>query len=283
LYDNGRFYPNDKGSCHTEDNYIVQQVRGGVPLSKDVIDNIFYHFLTDQYVQANTGGPSGILVHSNGNKTDGDGYYMAGHQANTFFYYSTQLKTGAVNWGVIRDKYAAATRQYSNGAFGAEYGYLGWPVTNVTALNGGLFQHFQHGSIYWNPKFGAYVVQGSVLDAWAKQGWEKGGLGYPISDFISTNSGGGNSKTTLTNVDEHGGYQKFEGGMIKYNGLINSTEIVLNSELYKQNARQLITAGGAGAGHGTGQPPPKSGSTGIRPAPGVSQSINPQPLPPKVN
>jgi LGFP repeat len=289
LYNNGSYFPGDKGSCKTETNDIVQNVRNGVPVSKEIIDNIFYSFLNNQYVVANTGGPSGILAHSNGTKEDGDGYYMVGHQPNTFFYYSSKLKTAAANWGVIRDKYTQATRQYSNGVFGAEYGYLGWPVNTVTAINGGLFQHFQHGSIYWNPKFGAYTVDGLILDAWAKQGWEKGSLGFPISDFISTNTAPAGSSTTFrANMTEPGqGYQKFEGGIIKYNGPLgaNGTEVVLNSEMFKNNRdREIISMEGAGTGGNTGKSSGSKTSSGsIKPAPGVSQGINPQPLPPKIN
>jgi hypothetical protein len=282
VYNNGDFFTNGKGACHTEQGYIVSQVRAGVPLDKQASDNLFYFFQSDKYVLDNSrdpatgaAGPNGIMIPTSGNKQDGPGYYMSGHKSGTFFYYSSNAKVAAANWGPIRDKYAAATIKYSNGAFGAEHGYLGWPLNNVTVLNGGLFQHFQHGSIYWTPRYGAWVVNGRVLDAWAKSNWEKGPLGFPISDFIPNETG---SKQVVS-APAGSGYQRFEKGIIRCGGLVNPAppEIVLNGETLKDKA--MIPLAAAGSGSGSGQQPGSSG----KPAPGAASSINPQPLPPRVN
>lgn len=77
--------------------------------------------------------------------------------------------------GAIRDKWAA---------LGWERSFLGYPVTDeMTTPDGiGRYNHFQHGSIYWTSQTGAWEVHGAILEKWAELGWERGWLGYPISD-----------------------------------------------------------------------------------------------------
>nr|WP_246316354.1 hypothetical protein [Kineococcus aurantiacus] len=68
------------------------------------------------------------------------------------------------------------------GTTGWENGVLGYPTTTEAPLPGGAFNHFQGGSVYWSPATGAHLVRGAIRDAWARQGWETGRLGYPTSD-----------------------------------------------------------------------------------------------------
>ena len=67
---------------------------------------------------------------------------------------------------------------------GWENGPLGYPVGNpICGLpNGGCGQHFQGGSIYSSLGSSAVRVSGVIRDKWAAQGWEKGRLGYPVSE-----------------------------------------------------------------------------------------------------
>ncbi|GAB7189639.1 hypothetical protein NUM3379_03450 [Kineococcus sp. NUM-3379] len=67
------------------------------------------------------------------------------------------------------------------GRAGYETGRLGFPTTGERALPGGAFSHFQGGSVYWSAGSGAHVVVGAIRDAWARQGWESGRLGWPRS------------------------------------------------------------------------------------------------------
>jgi uncharacterized protein with LGFP repeats len=46
----------------------------------------------------------------------------------------------------------------------------------------GFFNHFQGGTIIWGPASGARDVRGAIRDRWAATGWEKGPLGYPVSN-----------------------------------------------------------------------------------------------------
>ncbi len=73
-------------------------------------------------------------------------------------------------------------------AMGGPAGPLGLPDTSEhgTPDGRGRYNHFQAGSIYWTPQTGAHAVRGTIRDEWAKQGWEKGPLGYPVGDEINT-------------------------------------------------------------------------------------------------
>ncbi len=83
-------------------------------------------------------------------------------------------------WGDIGRKY----RQIG----GPNFGY---PITDELATPDGVgrFNHFRavhlpgkpEASIYWTPGTGAQEIYGSIRQAWAAQGWERGKLGYPTS------------------------------------------------------------------------------------------------------
>ncbi len=64
--------------------------------------------------------------------------------------------------------------------------WLGVPLCDETPTPDGVgrYNHFQNGSIYWHPNIGAYEVHGNIRAKWAELGWERGWLGYPISDEL---------------------------------------------------------------------------------------------------
>ncbi|NNG20610.1 hypothetical protein HJ590_13785 [Naumannella sp. ID2617S] len=96
--------------------------------------------------------------------------------------------------GAIREKWAQ---------LGWENGQLGYPTSdeNCGLKDGGCFQSFQGGLIYWSPATGAHPVWGEIYKAYAAQGWERGTLGYPTSD---ENCG----------LKDKGCVQGFQGGVI---------------------------------------------------------------------
>jgi GH43 family beta-xylosidase len=81
-------------------------------------------------------------------------------------------------YGAIGDKYRSIS--YERG-----YGY---PVTDELGTPDGIgrFNHFQRGSIYWTPSTGAHLIYGAIRDKWASLGWERGFLGYPLTDELGT-------------------------------------------------------------------------------------------------
>jgi uncharacterized protein with LGFP repeats len=85
--------------------------------------------------------------------------------------------------GANRDRWAS---------LGWERSALGYPVTDETITPDGVgrFNHFSlAGSIYWTPTTEAHEVHGLIRVKWATMGWERGCLGYPISDELSVAGG----------------------------------------------------------------------------------------------
>jgi len=110
--------------------------------------------------------------------------------------------TGAfVVWGAIATSWVGVGRE--------RYGY---PITDelVCPDGRGRFNHFRsvhlpgqpEASIYWTPTTGAHEVHGAIRAAWAKQGWERGTLGYPTSNELAA---GGKARRS-----------NFEGGFIDW-------------------------------------------------------------------
>jgi hypothetical protein len=72
-------------------------------------------------------------------------------------------------------------KKYAENNF--EVGFLGYPVGDQIPLRDkGYAQGFQNGSIYGSERYGAFIVNGAIGDAWAASKWEGGPYGYPISD-----------------------------------------------------------------------------------------------------
>jgi uncharacterized protein with LGFP repeats len=78
-------------------------------------------------------------------------------------------------------------------AAGGDQGSLG-AVTNPVSCglrDGGCWQGYAKGAIYWSPATGARIVYSSpIRDKWATTVWERGWLGYPTSDVAHTPDGG---------------------------------------------------------------------------------------------
>ena len=96
-------------------------------------------------------------------------------------YWSPGTGARVVQSGHVRDKWAALDW---------ERGQLGYPVADVaTTPDGGWYGHFEHGSVYWSRSTGAHTVFGAIRDRWRDTGWERGPLGYPITDQRTTPDG----------------------------------------------------------------------------------------------
>ena len=96
------------------------------------------------------------------------------HYTNGSIYYYPDIGAFEIH-GSIRKKWEG---------FGWEKSSQGYPVTDETTTpdGQGRFNHFQNGSIYWHPSIGACGILGRIRETWAKYKWERGFLGYPISD-----------------------------------------------------------------------------------------------------
>ena len=134
--------------------------------------------IDDKY--AALGGPGGFLGQPTSPEQDcPDHRGRFRHFQNGSIYWSPESGAHEVH-GLIRAKWAQ---------LGWEKSFLGYPVTDETSTpdNGGRYNHFQNGSIYW--KGGAtqaFEVHGAIRDKWASLGWERSALGYPRTDEGTT-------------------------------------------------------------------------------------------------
>lgn len=89
-------------------------------------------------------------------------------------------------------------------------GALGLPVTEeIYGLkDGGAYQVFERGTIYWSPTTGAYVNKGDIRNEWKNWGYENGQLGYPVSDEYTVSS------AFVSNYETNALIQDFQGGSI---------------------------------------------------------------------
>ncbi|WP_208971036.1 LGFP repeat-containing protein [Kineococcus rubinsiae] len=119
----------------------------------------------------------------------GDGAYQ--HFDAGSIYLSARTGAHEVH-GAIRETFART---------GWEAGPLGYPVTDETATpdGRGRFNHFERGSVYWSAATGAFEVHGAIRETWRALGWERGPLGYPVTDESTT-------------PDGRGRYNHFDGG-----------------------------------------------------------------------
>jgi len=102
---------------------------------------------------------------------NGAGLYA--HYERGSIYYSATTGAHEVH-GAIRAKWAE---------LGWEQSGLGFPTSDESdAARGGKFSHFQGGSIYFAEATGAHEVRGAIHKRWRRTGWERGPLGYPITD-----------------------------------------------------------------------------------------------------
>jgi uncharacterized protein with LGFP repeats len=114
-----------------------------------------------------------------GYPTTGEGVTSDGAGRFNHFQGGTVVWTPALGAqdvrGRIRDRWAA---------IGWEKSPIGYPITGegVTGDRAGRFNHFQGGTIVWTPSIGARDVRGAIRDRWAATGWERGPLGYPVSN-----------------------------------------------------------------------------------------------------
>ena len=140
------------------------------------------------------GGPVGVLGYPVTDELatpDGTGRYthFTGQNPQGGSIYWTPGTGAWAVYGAIRAEWAAT---------GWERGPMGYPVTdeNTTPDGVGRYNHFAGhnsfgASIYWTPKTGAHAVYGAIRGAWASSGWERGPMGYPVTDQNTTPDGVG--------------------------------------------------------------------------------------------
>ncbi len=125
--------------------------------------------------------------------------------SDTFAGNLANLEFSAV---AFRNPLEVATAQINAkyNALGGTSGPLGATDGEISPCPDGLgfFRHFwDNASIYWSPNTGAQAVYGAIREKWALLGWERGFLGYPVTD-----------QRAGVNPQTDGAAQPFQGGWI---------------------------------------------------------------------
>lgn len=89
------------------------------------------------------------------------------------------------------------------GRSGDAAGPLGRPIAEVSCdlADGGCFQTFEQGSIYYTPKTQSWFVKGPIGEKWGNENWEHGDLGFPAGD-------------TFCRLKDEGCFQTYQNGSI---------------------------------------------------------------------
>ncbi|WP_327149787.1 LGFP repeat-containing protein [Nocardia sp. NBC_01329] len=97
---------------------------------------------------------------------------------------------------------------------GGPTGTLGMPEgEEQVAGDGGRYQNFAGGTIFFSTDTGAHIVWGDIREAWEANGGADGELGFPTSDEETT---------------PDGKQSQFEGGTITWNSSDRSTTVTEN-------------------------------------------------------
>jgi uncharacterized protein with LGFP repeats len=107
-------------------------------------------------------------------------------------------------------------RQYRR--LGEDAGFLGLPTSDELATpGGGRRNEFQHGTIYYSTRSGAFEVHGAIRDRYLALGGPGGWLGYPLADETPVLDG--NGKPTA------GRFSRFEGATIYWSPSTGAFEV----------------------------------------------------------
>ncbi len=157
---------------------LETKYQAGLVSCPDAADPIAQHY-------AALGGAASVL-----GQPIGAEYPMAGGRGRNY-------QRGSILWSARTGAFEV------HGAIGAHYwalggpaGFLGFPVTDESATPDGVGRHNNFdggtgGSIYWTPATGAWSVHGGILAHWGALGWERGVVGYPVSDETGSPDGVG--------------------------------------------------------------------------------------------
>ena len=193
-YENGRLgYPISDEVCGLKDGGCVQQFQGG-KIYWTPSDGSRHIWGAIEKNWDKTGYEFGVLGYPIGNEKCGlvNGGCFQQFQGGSIYW--SPKSDAHFTKGSIRNKWAALNY---------EYGRLGYPINDeVCGLkDGGCFQQFQGGAIYWAPATGSQQIWGSIVNKWSKNGYEWGSLGYPT-----------NAETC--GLKDGGCFQQFQGGSI---------------------------------------------------------------------
>ncbi|GAB3703429.1 LGFP repeat-containing protein [Mariniluteicoccus flavus] len=156
--------------CGLRDDGCVQSFENGRIYSHRATGKFVPNAYIDLWTQR--GAENGQLGYPAGPNFCTDDVCSQAFEGGTFF--SVQGRA-AVSLGAIEAERADLSRVHRS---------IGAPTENEQCWirDGGCFQRFTGGMIYWSPATQAHAVRGKMLERWGQLGWENSFLGYPIGD-----------------------------------------------------------------------------------------------------
>lgn len=102
-----------------------------------------------------------------------------------------KFEAGYIYWSPETGAHPVPNRIFDVWAdLGWEAGPLGYPTVNHTELREGVVQAFERGVVYRkNGAAQGFYVTGRIGARWARDGWEDGPLGWPVSNEIKSPDG----------------------------------------------------------------------------------------------
>lgn len=181
-------------------NRFLRSSRPGDRIIMGAVDDVFTPHTSNPFGSISTtygyvGGPASSLGSPTSNEISGlknNGAYQM-FQGGAIVW---SPETGArISTGAIRSAWAST---------GFENGYLGYPTSDEgRTKDGGAYQTYQGGTIYWSPSTGSRITTGAIKGAFSRAGNEIGKLGFPTTNEV-------------TGLKNGGAYQMFQGGAIVY-------------------------------------------------------------------
>ena len=208
----------DTAACSSKYYGFKNQVRNAASLFRTVLNGGWTNYpLGNNYIQYNPNAACGGSVVNVRNLATSSLYRYTPYQPNAAALAAGYGTASCGAYGnrnfylYFEDWFGGITDEYTDNQYiydrwikiGGENGVLGGRVSSARVLDeGGVFQKFEKGRIYYKEGLGAWEIKGKIYERWFELGTEWGELGYPASS---------------ERKDKNGiFYQQFEKGRIYY-------------------------------------------------------------------
>ena len=154
------------------------------------------------YVYGQNGFENGVL-----------GYPLGNEQQQNNDVVVQKFKGGEIFWTPTGTLVVSGGVNYVYSTTGAESGVLGYPISGEQVGDDGVvYQEFEHGTIYWTSKNGAWVMRDYAVGRWN----ELGGVNSKLGQLANTG---------VCGLVDGGCYQGFKNGNIYWSNTTGSWDV----------------------------------------------------------
>ena len=202
----------DTAPCSSQYYGLQNQIRKAAELFRTVLDGGWTNYpLGDNYVQYNPNSACGGSVVNIRSLATSALYRYTPYQPNAAVLSGGSDGCGAYGnmnfYKLFEDWFGGITsgkdgrieiKKYAND----NQEKIGDAVTDIICglSNGGCYQVFDGGYVYWSLNSDAHLISGEIFNRWFKTGTEWGLLKYPMSDQEKTTNGGFRQKFQTGNI-----------------------------------------------------------------------------------